>query len=252
MLNLLFLVKYFSPITDFNAALIMSYCRLHELNEHIEVLEAAIDFKNDSIASKHLDMREIVESGVTGEIDQKFEQLSLNDARMLLARYFNKVVHLKVTESHHRQQQRELEVKISEQQETIHRLGRTLKQAEVEKERRLLAQQKVCMELKISYCHCVCMLMPPYPIHMKHKGWCVSIVRGVSCYLYNRSTTYFCLVFPKYLSAPKNSQLASYPGSCLCGEEPGYEATLNIFSRVSFCIPLTTMFYYCKLYSLLL
>ena len=177
------------------------------------MLEATIDFKNDSIASKHLDMREIVESGVTAEIDQKFEQLSLNDARMLLARYFNKVVHLRVTESHHRQQQKELDVKISEQQETIHRLGRTLKQAEVEKERRLLAQQKVCMELKISYCHCVCILMPPYSIHMKHKGWCVSIVRGVSCYLYNRSAMYFCLVFPKYLLAPKNSQLASYPGS---------------------------------------
>ena len=124
----------------------MSYHRLHELNEHIEVLEAAIDFKNDSIASKHLDVREMVDSGVTAEIDQKFEQLSLNDARMLLARYFNKVVDLRVSESHHQQLQRELEVKLSEQQGTIHRLGRTLKQAEVEKERRLLAQQKVCMK----------------------------------------------------------------------------------------------------------
>ena len=116
------------------------------MNEHIEVLEAAIDFKNDSIASKHLDVREMVNSRVTAEIDQKFEQLSLNDARMLLARYFNKVVHLRVSESHHQQLQRVLEVKLSEQQGTIHRLGRTLKQAEVEKERRLLAQQKVCMK----------------------------------------------------------------------------------------------------------
>ena len=124
----------------------MSYHRLHELNEHIEVLEAAIDFKNDSIASKHLNVREMVDSGITAEIDQKFEQLSLSDARMLLVRYFNKVVHLRVSESHHQQLQKELEVKLSEQQETIHRLGRTLKQAEVEKERRLLAQQKVCMK----------------------------------------------------------------------------------------------------------
>ena len=141
------------------------------------MLEAAIDFKNDSIASKHLDMREIVESGVTGEIDQKFEQLSLNDARMLLARYFNKVVHLRVTESHHRQQQRELEVKISEQQETIHRLGRTLKQAEVEKERRLLAQQKVCMELILSLCvHAHAPLSPPYETQRmvcKYSSRCV-------------------------------------------------------------------------------
>ena len=130
----------------------MSYRRLHVLKEHIEVLEAAIDFKNDSIASKHLDVREMVDSGVTAEIDQKFEQLSLNDARMLLARYFNKVVHLRVSESHHQQLQRELEVKLSQQQETIHRLGRTLKQAEVEKERRLLAQQKVWKDFVCVHC----------------------------------------------------------------------------------------------------
>ena len=140
------------------------YRRLHELNEHIEVLEAAIDFKNDSIASKYLDVREMVDSGVTAEIDQKFEQLSLSDARMLLARYFNKVVHLRVSESHHQQLQRELEVKLSEQQETIHRLGRTLKQAEVEKERRLLAQQKVRKDFYV----CTVLLH-----HTITKGCCV-------------------------------------------------------------------------------
>ena len=113
------------------------------MNEHIEVLEAAIEIKNDSIASKHLDMRYIVESGVTTELCQKFEQLSLRDARTLLTRYFNKVVHLRVSESHQQHMQKKLEVQILEQQETIHRLERSLKQADVEKERQLLCQQKV-------------------------------------------------------------------------------------------------------------
>ena len=178
----------------------MSYHRLHELNEHIEVLEAAIDFKNDSIASKHLDVREMVNSRVTAEIDQKFEQLSLNDARMLLARYFNKVVHLRVSESHHQQLQRVLEVKLSEQQGTIHRLGRTLKQAEVEKERRLLAQQKVCMKLK--YCTdfmCACSCNPPS--HISIKPWSNNKRLGVKwvcqkCYV----------IMPASSSAPENSQ----------------------------------------------
>lgn len=84
-----------------------------------------------------------MESGVTTELSQKFEQLSLKDARALLARYFNKVVHLRVSESHQQHMHKKLEVQLLEQQEMVHRLERSLKQAEVEKDRRLLCQQKV-------------------------------------------------------------------------------------------------------------
>ena len=115
------------------------------MNEHIEILEAAIDFKNDSITSRQLDISQIVqEEEISSDIQQKFRQLSPEDCQMLLMRYVEKVVHLRLSEAQHNQVQKEMGVNIAEQQDTIHRLERSLRRAQVDIERRLLSQQKVC------------------------------------------------------------------------------------------------------------
>ena len=121
--------------------------RLHELNEYIEVLEAAIDFKNDSIASKQLDVGQIVQSDIVtlSEIKEKFVQLSAEESKVLLARYFDKVVNFRLMESQQEQLQRELQAEVSVQQETVRKLERSLKQAQLDMERRIITQQKVCV-----------------------------------------------------------------------------------------------------------
>lgn len=66
--------------------------RLYELNECIEVLEATVDFKNDSITSKQLDVAQIIQSEeMPAEIQDRLADLSLSDAKALLAKYFEKV-----------------------------------------------------------------------------------------------------------------------------------------------------------------
>ena len=66
--------------------------RLYELNECIEVLEATVDFKNDSITSKQLDVAQIIQSEeIPAEMQDRLAHLSLSDAKALLAKYFEKV-----------------------------------------------------------------------------------------------------------------------------------------------------------------
>ncbi len=119
--------------------------RLLELNEYIDVLEAAIEFKNDSISSKQLDVGHMIqeEHETLTEIEQKFSQLSPADAQSLLVRYFDKVVLLRLREGQQGQSRRELEGQVLEQTEVVRRLEKSLKHAQVDAERRLVSQQKV-------------------------------------------------------------------------------------------------------------
>ena len=55
------------------------------------------------------------------------------------------MVELRLSENHQRHAYKELEVEFAEQQESVCRLERSLKQAQFEMERRLVSQQKVCV-----------------------------------------------------------------------------------------------------------
>ena len=122
------------------------------MNEHIEILEATINFKNSSIGSQELHIAELVsendeENTSSSQLNNKLHSLSTEDARVLLVRYFHKVVKLRLQEGRGAQRQRELEVELEQQKVATKRLERSLRQTRVDCERELLSQQKVTKQL---------------------------------------------------------------------------------------------------------
>ena len=124
-------------------------CRLYELNEHIEILEATINFKNSSINSHELHLAHLVTKSEEeddqnqSQLNDKLCSLSFKDSQALLIHYFHKVVRLRLQEGKDAQRQRELEVELQQQKVAIKRLERSLRQTRVDCERQLLSQQKV-------------------------------------------------------------------------------------------------------------
>ena len=80
-----------------------------ELEEEIEALDAAIEFKNDAIANRQQDLRRSMtvvrtstttliasaDASVTGNVLAKLRLLSSSELRSLLSRYFERIVDLR-------------------------------------------------------------------------------------------------------------------------------------------------------------
>ena len=118
------------------------------MNEHIEILEATIDFKNTSISSQELHLAHLVTDSEEddqrqSQLNRKLQMMSLEDSRSLLIRYFHKVVKLRLQEARAEQRQREMGVELEQQKVASKRLERSLRQTRVECEREMLTQQKV-------------------------------------------------------------------------------------------------------------
>lgn len=123
-------------------------CRLVELNEHIEVLEAAIQFKNETITSRELKASQILESEeLHTETAAKLQDISHTQAKLLLASYFDKVVALRLLVGKKEKEHLKMVAEIEEKRKVIQSLQRSVKQIQVEMERRLLKQEKVRMKL---------------------------------------------------------------------------------------------------------
>ena len=114
------------------------------MSEHIEVLEAAIEFKNDAIASRELHGSQIMSSeSRTDKLCSKLEQMSAGQVRALLVGYVGKVVDLRVEGERREKVRKKMAAECAEKQQTVVNLQRSLKQAKLEVERRLLTQEKV-------------------------------------------------------------------------------------------------------------
>lgn len=118
--------------------------RLIELDEGIEALEAAIEFKNDGIANtqKELDSSQLLTDKDRQGLANKLSNLAPGEAVSLLSKYFEKVVELRGNERKLELRCSDLEVRINEQERIIGELGRGLQQAEMKGDRRLVEHQK--------------------------------------------------------------------------------------------------------------
>ena len=138
--------------------------RLYELNEHIEILDATINFKNSSINSQELHLAQLItdseeETRYHSQLHSKLHSLPLRDAQALLVRYFHKVVRLRLEEGREVQRQREMDIELEGQRDAVRRLERSLRQTRVDCERELLSQQKVCSYMLHNCAH-VLMKLP--------------------------------------------------------------------------------------------
>nr|KAF6283499.1 kinesin family member 7 [Pipistrellus kuhlii] len=117
---------------------------LFQLDEAVEALDAAIEYKNEAIASRQRALRASASLLSQCEMNllAKLSYLSSSETRALLCKYFDKVVTLR--EEQHQQQVAfsELEMQLEEQQRLVFWLEAALERQRLETDRQLTLQQK--------------------------------------------------------------------------------------------------------------
>ncbi|XP_053128627.1 kinesin-like protein KIF7 isoform X2 [Hemicordylus capensis] len=117
---------------------------LFQLDEAIEALDAAIEYKNESITCRQRVLRSSASllSQCEMNLMAKLSYLSSSETRALLCKYFDKVVTLR--EDQHRQHIAfsELEMQLEEQQQLVFWLEVALQRQHLEMDRQLTLQQK--------------------------------------------------------------------------------------------------------------
>ncbi|KAM6257350.1 kinesin-like protein KIF7 isoform 4-T4 [Porphyrio hochstetteri] len=117
---------------------------LFQLDEAIEALDAAIEYKNESITCRQRVLRASASllSQCEMNLMAKLSYLSSSETRALLCKYFDKVVTLR--EDQHRQHIAfsELEMQLEEQQQLVYWLEAALERQRLEMDRQLTLQQK--------------------------------------------------------------------------------------------------------------
>ena len=153
-----------SPISSSPCySLFSSMFRLVVMNEQIQVLEATIDFKNDSISSKKISMNSILadsldhnqlpfsdSSAPFSMLQGKLGGLESGELCRLLEVYFQKVVELCLEKEERKRVGQELEVKLEEEREGKRKAEAALGQVRLEGERMLTTQQMVSREQCVS------------------------------------------------------------------------------------------------------
>ncbi|XP_063769869.1 kinesin-like protein KIF27 [Pseudophryne corroboree] len=117
---------------------------LFQLEEGIEALEAAIEYKNECIQSRQDAVKDFSQILTQSEANviEKFSSLSASETRSILVKYFNKVVSLREAERKLQLQSQELAMKASEQENIVRELESALEHLTLQSDRRLTQQQK--------------------------------------------------------------------------------------------------------------
>uniref|UniRef100_A0A2K6FK55 Kinesin family member 27 n=1 Tax=Propithecus coquereli TaxID=379532 RepID=A0A2K6FK55_PROCO len=117
---------------------------LFQLEEGIEALEAAIEYKNESIQSRQNSLRTSFQNLSRSEADvlEKLTCLSPVEIRAILFRYFNKVVNLREAERKQQLHNEEMKMKVLERDNMVHELESALEHLKLQCDRRLTLQQK--------------------------------------------------------------------------------------------------------------
>uniref|UniRef100_A0A671KVA5 Kinesin-like protein kif7 n=1 Tax=Sinocyclocheilus anshuiensis TaxID=1608454 RepID=A0A671KVA5_9TELE len=117
---------------------------LFQLDEAIEALDAAIEYKNEAITQRQRQLRASGSMLTQWEMNlmAKLAYLSASETRALLCKYFDKVVSLREEERRLQMALAELELRVEEQQNLVGWLEAALERQQLEADRRLTQQQK--------------------------------------------------------------------------------------------------------------
>ncbi|KAM5328474.1 kinesin-like protein KIF27 isoform 2-T3 [Glossophaga mutica] len=117
---------------------------LFQLEEEIEALEAAIEYKNESIRSRQNSVRASFQNLSHSEANVLEKLIGLNpiEIRAILFRYFNKVVNLREAERKLQLQNKEIKMQILERDNMVRELESALEHLKLQCDRRLTLQQK--------------------------------------------------------------------------------------------------------------
>uniref|UniRef100_A0A667YSH0 Kinesin family member 7 n=1 Tax=Myripristis murdjan TaxID=586833 RepID=A0A667YSH0_9TELE len=117
---------------------------LFQLDEAIEALDAAIEYKNEAITQRQRQLRASASMLSQWEMNlmAKLSYLSASETRALLCKYFDKVVSLREEERKLQLALAELEMRLEEQQRLVQWLENALDRTQLDTDRRLTQQQK--------------------------------------------------------------------------------------------------------------
>uniref|UniRef100_A0A8C5LZU9 Kinesin family member 27 n=1 Tax=Leptobrachium leishanense TaxID=445787 RepID=A0A8C5LZU9_9ANUR len=117
---------------------------LFQLEEGIDALEAAIDYKNECIQIRQQSVKNSTQILTQSEasILQRFSSLSPVETRSIFVRYFNKVVSLRESERKLQVQSQELAMKVTELENIVRELESALDHLTLQSDRQLIQQQK--------------------------------------------------------------------------------------------------------------
>ena len=116
--------------------------RLLEFDEGIEALEAAIEFKTDSINTQKKKLGNEKAEFTQNDLVEKLKSLGREDAIFLLSKYFEKVVSHRENERRQKVTRDDLALRVDEQDRVIRELERGFQQADLRAERKLTDQAK--------------------------------------------------------------------------------------------------------------
>ncbi|XP_034045259.1 kinesin-like protein kif7 isoform X2 [Thalassophryne amazonica] len=117
---------------------------LFQLDEAIEALDAAIEYKNEAITQRQRQLRASANMLSQWEMNlmAKLSYLSASETRALLCKYFDKVVSLREEERKLQLALAELEMQLEEQHCSVQWLEHALDRTQLDTDRRLTQQQK--------------------------------------------------------------------------------------------------------------
>nr|XP_051689622.1 kinesin-like protein KIF27 isoform X3 [Oryctolagus cuniculus] len=117
---------------------------LFQLEEGIEALEAAIEYKNENIQCRQNSLRASIRNLSHSEANVLEKLVCLNpvEIRAILFRYFNKVVNLREAERKQQLENEEIKMKVLERDNMVRELESALEHLKLQCDRRLTLQQK--------------------------------------------------------------------------------------------------------------
>ncbi|XP_062064622.1 kinesin-like protein KIF27 isoform X1 [Lepus europaeus] len=130
---------------------------LFQLEEGIEALEAAIEYKNENIQCRQNSLRASIRNLSHSEANVLEKLVCLNpiEIRAILFRYFNKVVNLREAERKQQLENEEIKMKVLERDNMVRELESALEHLKLQCDRRLTLQQKEHeqkMQLLLHHC----------------------------------------------------------------------------------------------------
>ncbi|XP_058491271.1 kinesin-like protein KIF27 [Solea solea] len=114
---------------------------LLQLDEAVEALDGALEFKNQFIEDKQNKLL-VTEPSRVCDVIRKLKELSPPEASELLVKYFNKVVCLREKEHHSRLHSEELELRVGELEAALGDMEATMQHLALEADRRFINQCK--------------------------------------------------------------------------------------------------------------
>ncbi|XP_044514457.1 kinesin-like protein KIF27 isoform X4 [Gracilinanus agilis] len=117
---------------------------LFQLEEGIEALEAAIDYKSENIQGRQHSIRASFQilTQREGNVMEKLISLTPAEIRAILYKYFNKVVSLREAERKLQLQNEEIKMKVQEQASMVRELESAVERLKLQSDRQLTLQRK--------------------------------------------------------------------------------------------------------------